>query len=1424
MARVDLDANEAGDLRIARAFAPRTVSSGPPARPVRVTLDDMRLEHAHVQGKPNGVPPIEGDVAAAQGWLHFRTGSLEIDVSRSTVSDAAVPGLGAKAAGNVTTHLALPSARGREIGLATTFDGHVGELPTTVAVTLDGADLDIKVDGEHATPQWVRSVWAACPFTEEASLHAHAHGTLPKLDFDAKATLGNGRLEIDKGTATLGPGTSASAHTVFTSLDAHAFHASAPVSEMSGSADLSITVPVQGTAGGRVEADLAAGRFAGQPTPAAGVRGKVTFDPRDPQTLRATAKVDLREAGAPTSVTLLLTPKNASFALAFEGRATAPNLDAVSHLGGVAHGQGAAAVEGMLDFGTNRVDAEAQVTASHLGAGGASVHGVSVVAHVSGPLRSPEFDAVLLGGGAQIGPLHFTSVRAASKGTLAGAPIDVTLSGSAANVHASAIASFAPAPGLRDVVVILEKGEHHVEARAAVASVAGGETRLDDVEVVGLGAPLHAALRQSPGALYLRAHSRRVDLAPIGDLLGLENARGRMRVDIDALLRANGAQGRVQIDLHDAALEALSGVEAHLATTLDGRHISGTLSVDVADIGKLDMHTTSLEIGGSDAPSWSYWKRAFGTADAEAHVDLAKLAAHLPQGSSIPFEANRGVVDVAAHFDRDSMADATPGVDLSVRTRGLVIGDGSAATPWRIEGIDGAGRVKVDGGTGRTALELQLADPGGPLLALSAMSDGVPYGAFFGGANVFDAVMNMPFSAQLTIPARELDTLPAFLGTKGARGQVVADLRWVGTPLHPTIDVTGALREGRADVRLFALPVDVAGSGHYDGALFAMAVAASSRGRLALQSSAEVDARAEDMIRWARGGPAVWRATVRAKLASFPLQSVGAFDDRGVRGRVTGELALDGWHDDAKATASLAFDGLKVGDLAYKGAKLTATIDGNEAKADARVDQADGFAEAHATLGTHWGSALAPTLDASRPIDLSLLAKEFRLGLLAPFVATFMSELDGRLAADVHVRVDPATHTVVPQGALAVQDGAFELVSLGGPFHDVSGQAVFSPDGVVRIGNVSAHGMTGRLAAAATARMDGHGLSALRGELVVGQKEQLPVVFDDVQVGTFFGSLSVDANRRPDGSAMDIGVGVQSMHMALPLAANRDVQALGNIQGLKVVRRATARHEIDASADAPVRTAQVRGMPLNVTIDLGRDTEVKQGTTLDVVLQGKPMIALDGDVRAGGEIRLARGTISIQGKDFTIENGTVTFMGDPTNPQVALTAKWAAPDQTIVYADFIGPLKTGKVTLHSDPSHSQQEILAYILFGTADDPNATASTQGAGGTQGLNVVGGAAGAAATQPINRMLDGFGLAGGVSTKIDTSGTSPRPEVEVRIARDITLQVAWVLGVPPPGTNPDSTLVSLNWHFLRKWSLETTVGDAGTSIVDLIWQQRY
>src|SRR5262249_53141347 len=149
-----------------------------------------------------------------------------------------------------------------------------------------------------------------------------------------------------------------------------------------------------------------------------------------------------------------------------------------------------------------------------------------------------------------------------------------------------------------------------------------------------------------------------------------------------------------------------------------------------------------------------------------------------------------------------------------------------------------------------------------------------------------------------------------------------------------------------------------------------------------------------------------------------------------------------------------------------------------------------------------------------------------------------------------------------------------------------------------------------------------------------------------------------------------------------------------------------------------------------------------------------------------GQIRLTSGILQVQGKKFEIESGTVSFVGaDPSNPLVVVVAGWTASDGTRVYADFKGPLKTGKVSLRSEPARPKDEILALILFGSADQSSYGGGQAGNGAQAG----GSAAGALATEGLSQGLDELtGLE--IATKIDTSNAAnPRPEVEVQIARN-------------------------------------------------------
>ncbi len=411
---------------------------------------------------------------------------------------------------------------------------------------------------------------------------------------------------------------------------------------------------------------------------------------------------------------------------------------------------------------------------------------------------------------------------------------------------------------------------------------------------------------------------------------------------------------------------------------------------------------------------------------------------------------------------------------------------------------------------------------------------------------------------------------------------------------------------------------------------------------------------------------------------------------------------------------------------------------------------------------------------------------------------------------------------------LTLSDGQLEVAAFGGELRGVAATLAWTPDGLIQIPKATARVASGEIDASGTVPDSRGALAPAVANFVVDvpKKKRVPLTVDGIQLATVDGHFTIEAATSGTDHAIHATVDVPTLHADLPATGTRTAQTLGTmdhvtigVRGSDGTVRAVAGdiHDPVTAAKVPTKTAA----PVTVSIKLGSDVEIRRGTDLKVSLPGTPVVTAGDSTRVAGQIRLPRGSIDVDGKPFTIEKGTVTFVGDdPTNPQVVLTAQWPAPEGTTVYADFVGPLKTGRVTLRSDPTHTKSEILALLLYGTADGQAGSTSDS----SPNTTAAAGAAGGIATQPVNRILDDFGLAGGISTKIDTSTANPRPEVEFQIARDISIQIAWVLGAIPLGTNLDTTLVTFDWRFLQRWSLETTVGDAGTSILDVVWKYHY
>jgi translocation and assembly module TamB len=907
--------------------------------------------------------------------------------------------------------------------------------------------------------------------------------------------------------------------------------------------------------------------------------------------------------------------------------------------------------------------------------------------------------------------------------------------------------------------------------------------------------------------------------------------------DADLQLARASATGKITLDVSRLSVGTVNGLGAHVELALDNRSLVGKAHADAAGVGTVDINAPKVELAPGGAMSTKSWRNAWGAVDLDAHVDLARVEGLFPP-DQLPVDA-RGDVRLQVHLARDDVRDLTPDLRFSVSTDRLDI---AAATPksrdidgvivyplpaWHIAGIDFIVQAKMDGTSGLLELSTQAHDGKGELAHLDVNSKRFPYGDVFQESGQLEEHLQAtPFDVHLVVPERPLGGLPAILQQRYVNGRLAGDMKASGTVRMPTVDLTTTIRHGNVKGQGVSKTFDVDLAAHYDGQKGTASVKARTGEQELLDLQAQGEAAVAQIMDADAETPPKWKASAKAHLSSFPLGSINALNDKLVSGQLSGDITLVGLHDDAKADATLAIDALNVGSVAYTSAHLQVKADGQIVDGTLRVDQKDGFAELKTHAKAAWGAAMAPSLDRTQPLDASLSAKNFRIAALLPFVGGALDELDGRLDANTRLAVDPTAQSAQVSGTLALNQGLVEAAAGGGEFHDITANVKIAPDGTLTLEKLTARGLSGQVQATGSARLQGATLTSAKLVLVIPSRSPIPMSAAGMEVGNVDGRIEVTETSAPGSKSMDVKVEVPQLRVALPEGSSTNAQALGDMDKVRIgSHRGDARTFALMPLDpvAPVETTTSTGggsSKLTIETHLG-DVEVIRGTELKVDLTGKVNVSPAPASQVTGQIHLKNGgALNVEGKTFIVQDGTVTFVGsDPSNPEIVVKANYTAPDGTIVIATFDGPLRTGKVTLSSEPILPQSEIVQLLVFGSADGTQAQTPQ-----ASEANSVIGKAGGEATQPLNHALSQLGL-GAVTANIDTTqSANPRPEVEVQIARSISVQIAVVLGQPPPGVNPDHTLFTLDWRFLTRWSLASTVGDAGTTIFDVLWQKRY
>jgi translocation and assembly module TamB len=1367
---------------VARAFAPRHPSAAPPSREVSVDVRSIHVQTARVQGELSSLGSLEATASDLRGTFSHDARTTRAELTHATLVARGV--LPVPVAVQVSAAMELPSSGAAQARAA--VEGTVGLAPVAVLGRLDGAHVEASADAPLVTPDALSALDAGVALAEPLGAHARVSGDLPTLHAIARVHAGGGAAAVTA-TATVGKVTRIDGSVEVAGVNPRRVVATAPDTSVSLRSDIGALLGPAGRA-------------------------------------RADARAHVTAAGLPVEATLHLVHEHRSTTLDFGAHSIAGDLSRIPELRARrVLGTAVLGASGRLDLRRQRVVAAFDARLDGVRLGADSVREGEVCGRVVGALSSPVVHAVL----------RASDVHAAGR-TIDHLAIDVTGTPRAASVAAAVQPPHAPA----------------LLARADLALESGGRFDATGIELMGLGSPITGEAHVRRKAVDVRVQAPRVDLAAVARLAPLPpQLSGTGALDLNVRADARGATGHVGARLDVSGLPQTRRAVARVSLDLAGRRVGGDVELSLDG-----PHSAPGPGNGAQAPGSfvrvsladvvlagpptdpSAWQRATGEVAVESAVDLPTLAGLL--GDAMPVSRLAGTLSLRGHVTR-AEPQGTPDVTVEASTRGLALATRASGTPtpshveepeeaelparpWILDGVDVRVGATIEGATERVSIDGSLVDRAGPLVQMQLQARPDLRELLRAPGDARTLVERTTFQAHAEMPQRDLASLPSPFRPAAMHGIVAFAVDATGPLIDPRVRLHGLAR-GVQPMQAPSVPrFDGDFDASYDGhAAIVRALVRRPEG-VVLDARADVDAPIDALLAPGAGAPA-WDADATVALHDFPLETVPPIAARGIGGIASGVFLLEGLHRDARAEADLRIAKPRLGVVCFQAGQVRASIAGGHLQASTRFAQPGSLAAATVDLTTRWGTDIVPSLDTSRPIDATLEAHDFRAAALMPFLEGAVDQLDGQVNADVRLHVEPDFKAGTVDGDVRISKAMVEVAALGEPLRDLSARISMQPWGTLRIDDLSARGTTGRVEGSAQALFDGTLLKSATAELRIPRDDRLPLTLEGVALGEAYGKINVDARVSDDRSALDVDVSVPQLNMELPATAGKAVQSLAPAPHVIIGTYDSNGRFVALPQHAPAKPREPDSLRVRAIIALGDEVRLRRDANLDAWLSGSPVVVVNDTMRVEGEIRLARGTIDVFGKRFTIDPAsTVSFTGDPDNPQIVATATYAAPDGTRISADLVGTPGKMKVNLRSEPPLSQDQIVGLLLFGSDEGLLGTpAPGQQADVTQ---QAAGLASGIVTQGINRALQGI-TAIEISTRVDTSqAANPRPEVEVRLSNEVLTRITVQTGMPAPGEPRDTTLLTIDWRFKPRWSLQTTVGDAGSTFVELLWSHRY
>lgn len=1457
---------------------PRPKAPAKPSRAVVLAMPAIEVGSVRLAGELPGVGPIGAEASAVRGALNVGPAGASIDSHKFPVTIRQV--LPEPLQANGEFHWRTPSS------LWVQFVASYRDMLLSGGVRVDGDYLEASVDVPRTQGAVAAQLVPGLRLYEPFDVRMRAAGKLPKLQVTTQVALGAGRAE-GQGDLQLSPELRAQLGVRVRELDLRAFEPDAPPTKLGADTQLTLAM-VEGKPRVTITGTTHPTEIEGIWVPSAdatvvvdpprvtgtalvhepGIPTELTFalTEQGALKLRTTSHID----------SLWDAPRIGGV---LHGRAVA-NVDATfedGRLDASVDVQGHQLARGAIRLGDSHIVGqatgklpdltfEAQASGSDLGLGPLRWGRMSMQAR--GPLKSPRL-AVQLRDADR--PEVQASARLSLKQQVEVQQLDVRLAHAGERVQATSdgVVIRDGAVELRDLDIeglgAKMQAAFRVSGSSMQVKVAGKGVSLTKLSrVTGLDGhalggdadvlvSLDARDDQATGCVQLDVRKGRVDFVD-----GLEASVHAQFAGTHVDVEANASLGAAR---QSAPVAATSGC-------LPARPVATNGLVDVSVSANVALHGPLVDA--------SSWKRATGTARlTNLTANLDKVGTFLGAVRRVMPELNvpqvGGIVRVNGEVVR-SDADKPLAWTLAVGTQALQFGLGAERT---VRGADLFGYASMtsdgqmvtsmcvrndQGAFDSTACDISDQNV---LVSLNAQAN-VPYQQMLEGAPLKQSLLEgTTIDARLSVLDRPLSVLaapvplrePLPVTARMAGGTV----RMRGQLLDPSIEFEASVLEMGNASGGWRFPGLVCARGGYNGARATVqAHALRSRSSVPFLPLSELcggwgqSSGALESLGYVNGDMDVewssvleadsieaipWIANANLVVSDLELSAIPPLADHDISGRVSLAGGIRNLGVDPEFGLQVRINSLRTeaGKSFDEGTLLVRTDERGLAGTLDVYDVAEGKRETRlrASLNTEqvrWVNATVPSFDSDKPVNVEFDANRFRVGLLGPLLQPALSYLDGALSGKVRATWDPAgVQSAVHECELTLEDGAFQVPVIGQQFLDVSAHASAIGPREIVVDAFRARSLSGALAASARIQLEGLEPKYLAADINTDRRNRLRLTFEGVPVGDLYGRVLVFVNRTAERN--DAEIELHDVHVDLTEADLRAVQSLDSHPDVVVVPNLEAMRELEKQRRGGGSTslaAPSQSTPWRLTVRTATPATVSRtGMQFSVVTpedaEEGPVLLLPASgaepVQLRGYLLLTDGRIEVTGKKFLIEPGQarLIFTGDPGEPSINVTARWDAPDGTRVWAEVTGPLKNPRVQFRSDPAKPANELLVMILFGTSPSDQTLVGGEGAS-------AAGMGGGVAAAGLNMLIQGVSPIE-ISTRLDTSQThNLRPTVVVEVAPNVTAEATVNTGEIPLGQNPDRYMLTLDWRFLREWSVRTTVGNQGSSVFDLIWQHRY